>query len=239
MKPVGVSVINASKILKDAEIPPVVAALQLQVSEHLAPRWNVDAVLDFVPSGQAPPAGNWQLILDDDTNIKGDSGYHNVSPAGTPYPGTPDGIPYGRAFVNTSMQQNESWTITASHELLEMLVNPYAVFAAYVPIDDRTGAFYNLEICDPVSPDICGYKIDGVDVSDFVFPEWFSPFLAQPDTSRPAKQVDYCYRLNGPAPLIAAGTSITTFGWTVSKFGWQDFAGSGPAAQVAGGATRR
>jgi hypothetical protein len=58
MKPIRVSVINASKSLKDSEVPPVVAALQIQVSEHLAPNWNVDAALEFVPSGQTPPDGN-------------------------------------------------------------------------------------------------------------------------------------------------------------------------------------
>jgi hypothetical protein len=204
MTPIPVSVINASKLLKDAEIPPVITALQIQVSQHLAPKWHVDAVLDFSPARKDPPAGHWRLELRDDTDYPPDSGYHNVEAGGTPY---------GRVFVNTSRQYNENWTITASHELLEMLVNPYAVFAAYVPFgDNNTGGFYNLEICDPVSPDENGYQINGIQVSDFVFPEWFSPFLAEP---RPGEftQIDYCKRLTRPAPSMVAATMITAFGW--------------------------
>jgi hypothetical protein len=235
MHPVRVSVINASKSLKDSEIPPVIAALRIQVSDHLAPRWNIDATLEFVPAGQTPPDGNWQLIIDDDTDIMPPvSGYHNVTPAGVPYPNTRDGIPYGKVFVNTAKKRyNENWTITASHELLEMLVNPYAVVAAYVPANDQTGVFYSLEICDPVARDACGYEIDGISVSDFVFPEWFSPFLAQPDPNKASKQVDYCKRLSGPAPAIAAETSVSIFG------GWHDFQSPEAPGQTAGARTRR
>jgi len=103
MKPIPVAVINTSKIVTDAEVAQVVKALQVQVSEDLAPRWKVDAALQFVPSGRAPPARSWLLIIGDDTDISDLSGYHNVAPAGVPFPGTSDGIPYGKAFVNTSM----------------------------------------------------------------------------------------------------------------------------------------
>jgi hypothetical protein len=234
MKPIPVAVINASKIVTDSQLAQVVRALQRQVSEHLAPRWNVDAALEIVPSGQAPPAESWLLIIDDDTDIPPLSGYHNVAPAGFPPAGTSAGIPYGKAFVNTSMGYKENWTITASHELLEMLVNPYAVFASYVAINDRSASFYELEICDPVSPDACAYEIDGVSVSDFVFPEWFSPFLAQPDIDRPAKQVDQNKQLAGPAPAIVADTTVS-----VSSFRWQDFKSEASTAQQARGKTRR
>jgi hypothetical protein len=53
---IRVAVVNGSKSLKDEEIRPVVAALQKQVSQHLAPRWHVDATLDLIATGKAPPA---------------------------------------------------------------------------------------------------------------------------------------------------------------------------------------
>jgi hypothetical protein len=203
MKPIPVSVINGSKVLKDADIAAAVPALQIQVSEHLGPRWHIDAALEFVPTGKKASSGNWHLEILDNTDYPPDSGYHNVGS---------DGIPYGKVFVNTVRQYNDNWTITASHELLEMLVNPYVYLAAYVPFDDDTGTFYKLEICDPVSPDSNGYTIRGIGVSDFVFPEWFSPFLATPGSDQ-NKQVDYCKRLTGPAPAIVPGTTISVLGW--------------------------
>lgn len=55
------------------------------------------------------------------------------------------------------------WTVTASHELLEML-------------EDPTGRIYDRgrlrEICDPVENR--SYLIGGVRLSDFVTPAWFT-----------------------------------------------------------------
>jgi hypothetical protein len=203
MNPIPISVINHSKALTDTEIAPVVAALQIQVSEHLAPAWKVDAALMFVAAGQQPPASNWRLEIYDQNQINDDSGYHTVGA---------DGIPYGWAFMDLVSKYQEKWSITASHELLEMLVNPYANLAAYVPFDDNVGSFYQLEICDPVSPDENGYEINNIAVSDFVFPAWASPYLAEP-AGGPAKQVDYNKRLTGPAPAIVPSTTISVFGW--------------------------
>ena len=203
MKPIPVYVINSGKLLQDTDVASVVPALQTQASEHLAPRWNIDATLEFVPRGKKAPEGSWRLDILDDTDYPPDSGYHNVGR---------DGIPFAKVFVNTAQQYKENWTITASHELLEMLVNPYAMLAAYVPFDDNSGTVYSLEICDPVSPDENGYQIKGVSVSDFVFPEWFSPFLANPDSGQ-KKSVDYCNHLLSPAPTIVAGTTISVLGW--------------------------
>jgi hypothetical protein len=203
MNPIPISVINKSTIITEKDVLTAMAALQVQVSEHLAPKWRVDAKLAFVGQNQAPPDGNWQLVFCDDTDQKRDAGYHGID----------TGIPTGKVFVRTAQENGQNWTITASHEVLEMLVNPYAVFAAYVPFDGSTGSFYQLEICDPVSPDEFGYKINDVSVSDFVFPEWFSPFLAQPDPEKPSKQVNYCKRLDGPVPKIVKGTTVSAFGW--------------------------
>jgi hypothetical protein len=91
-----------------------------------------------------------------------------------------------------------------------MLVNPYGVFAAYLPFDDKTGTFYSLEICDPVSSDVNEYQINGISASDFVLPEWFYPFVAEPRREE-YKQVDYSKRLTKPAPPIVPGLSLERF----------------------------
>ena len=141
--------------------------------------------------------------------------------------------PTGRVFYNTSLKQNENWTITASHELLEMLVNPYAILSAYVPFDDNCGTFYRLEICDPVSPDENGYKINGIDVSDFVFPEWFAPYIVAADPNQ-KRQVDHCRRLTDPAPAIVPGTTISLC-TTISVSGWRSVQSPIAAGQARAG----
>jgi hypothetical protein len=69
MHPVHVSVINNSNVLGDAEILPVVAALQIQVSEHLASKWQIDAALEFVPFGKQADTQSWRLEILDDTDF--------------------------------------------------------------------------------------------------------------------------------------------------------------------------
>jgi hypothetical protein len=65
--PNNISIINASTVLTDAEIRPVVEALQKQVSNDFRPAWGVDAKLNFV--GNAPPPdGTWWLAILDDSD---------------------------------------------------------------------------------------------------------------------------------------------------------------------------
>ena len=75
---IQISVINASTVLTDTEIRPVVNALQQQVTNDFRPAWGVDAELTFVPSGSTPPIGTWWLtILDDsDQALEGRGVFH-------------------------------------------------------------------------------------------------------------------------------------------------------------------
>ena len=88
--------------------------------------------------------------------MTGDSGYHNVDAQG----------PFGRVFVKTATEVKQKWTVVASHELLEMLINPYANLASFVPSDEtgNVGVYYDLEVCDPVYLDELSYSVKNVSV---------------------------------------------------------------------------
>ncbi len=60
MSLINVSVINASSVLADSDVQPVVDALQKQVDNDFGPAWGVGAKLNFVPQGGSPPAGSPQ-----------------------------------------------------------------------------------------------------------------------------------------------------------------------------------
>ncbi len=51
MSLINVSIMNASSVLADSDIQPVVDALQKQVDNDFGPAWGVDARLKFVPQG--------------------------------------------------------------------------------------------------------------------------------------------------------------------------------------------
>jgi hypothetical protein len=204
-----VAIINASTVLNDAAVQAVIPALQEQVSSHFAPRWGVDADLAFFPAAAQPPAGNWWLTILDDSDQAGALGYHDV---------TPEGLPLGKVFANTDLLYNLQWTVTASHELLEMLADPGINLTAFVQttfaLDQNVvGRAYAYEVCDPCEADDDGYVIGGVHVSDFVFPAWFEPF--QPPTA----EFDYRHLITAPFQLRPGGY-MSVFDLT-SGTGWQ------------------
>jgi hypothetical protein len=163
-----IAVINEYALLTDAVVQAAVNALQKQVHAHFAPAWGIDADLTYYPKGKTPPLTAWQLVILDNSDQAGALGYHDV---------TNTGYPIGKVFAGTDAQYGSSWTVTASHELLEMLGDPDINLTVFRESKDgSSGTLYAYETCDACEDDSFGYKIDGVLLSDFVFPEWFEDF---------------------------------------------------------------
>ena len=213
MANIKVAVINASTVVADADVQAAVPALQTQVSRDFASAWGIDAELSFVPSGATPPAGIWWLTILDNSDQAGALGYHDV---------TPDGLPLGKVFAGTDLQSGSSWTVTASHELLEMLADPEINLTVFAQADNTSGRLYAYEVCDACEADSLGYSINGTLVSDFVFPAWF-------ETSRAASsaQFDFGKKITAPLQLLAGGY-IGVFDVTSGQ-GWTQITAAGAA----------
>ena len=194
---IQVAVINASTVLTDAQVRDVVPALQLQVHRDLAPACNIDADLTFVPKGAQPPANTWWLAILDDSTQAGALGFHET---------TTQGMPLGLAFARTAAEDGVNWTVTASHELLEMLVDPEINLTVFVQHTNTTGTLYAYEACDTCEADQFGDAINGVKVSDFVYPAWFETFRARGST-----QFDFGKHVTAPVPQLLPGGYIGAF----------------------------
>src|SRR2546425_3268010 len=168
-----ISVINASTVLSDDQIRPVVAALQKQVSQHFAPAWGTDARLTFVPKGHQPAPKSWWLAILDNSDQAGALGYHDL---------TNEGLPLGKVFAGSDVAYGYQWSVTASHELLEMLADPDINLTVFVEPKVGQGTLYAYEVCDACEADEFGYKIDSTLVSDFVYPAWFESFRKRGST---------------------------------------------------------
>ena len=122
-------------------------------------------------------------------------GHHELSSQGTPL---------GKVFAGLDIQSGGSWTVTLSHELLEMLADPWINWCA----QGLDGKIYALEVCDAVEADELGYQIDGVQVSDFITPSWFEPTRAD--------RVDFKRRIAKPLQLASGGyiSVLDVGGWT-------------------------
>ena len=163
--PITVAIVNQCTVLTDAQVTPVVAALQVQVSRDVAPAWGIDAHVIQVMKGQVAPKGVWQLVLLDNADQAGALGYHDL---------TSDGLPIGKAFMKTDLDNGAIWSVTVSHELLEMLVDPWINLTVFSQTTNTAGKLYAYEVCDACEADNLAYDINGVKVSDFVHPSWFS-----------------------------------------------------------------
>jgi hypothetical protein len=211
---IQVALINASTVVRDQEVQAALPALQTQVRRDFAPPWGLDADLTFVPQGGTPAPGAWWLVVLDNSDQAGALGYHDV---------TNEGAPLGKVFAGSDRQAGLKWTVTASHELLEMLADPAINLTVFVQQDATSGKLYAYEVCDACEADQFGYDINGTTVSDFVFPAWFETFRSPGSTA-----FDYGRRINGPLQLLAGGY-IGVFDVTAGT-GWHQVTAQGHAA---------
>jgi hypothetical protein len=179
-----IAVTNASTCLSDAQVEAVIPCLQCQVSLDFKAYWDIDCALILLPKKQPLTAGWWQIVLTDNPDQAGALGYHELTSQGTPL---------GKVFAGLDIQSGSSWTVTLSHELLEILVDPWINWCA----EGSDGKIYALEVCDAVEADELGYEIDGVMVSDFITPSWFEPTQAD--------RVDFKRRLSKSMELARGG----------------------------------
>lgn len=157
-----IAITNQSTVLSDAEVQAVIPALQKQVTDDFRPYYQQDCTLTFLSKDHPLTDGWWQIVIVDDPDQAGALGYHELSSQNTPL---------GKVFAKLDLQAGYKWTVTISHELLEMLADPWVNWVAM----GSDGKLYALEVADPVEADDLGYEIDGVQVSDFITPSWFEP----------------------------------------------------------------
>ena len=183
---INIDIINLSS-LHDSEITPVVNAIQRQVTEHFAPSGYSDAKLTQICKGdQADPYHRW-VCLFDRSDQPGALGYHELNPAGQPL---------GKIFILDDKDFGLEWSITLSHEILEMLCDPDCITTKRVWMSDGTVRSYMEEPCDACEDDSFGYQIDGVWVSDFVLSAFWGGQIGQ---------FDFCEHIIAPLQILDGG----------------------------------
>jgi hypothetical protein len=167
-----ISVINQTR-LDDEKVQAAVRAVNRQIEGDFAPHWGFGATLRLEGSqGKRPHAqsladmrGEAVLYFFDGKSPDDALGYHESNFRG---------IPFGMVFSDISQELDESWTATLSHEALELLADPEAnlLVQGPHPKDRRHTVFHWFEMCDAVQDQT--YRIDGVEVSNFVLPLYFT-----------------------------------------------------------------
>jgi hypothetical protein len=171
-----ISLINhTSGKLKDEQVQFAVRAINRQIKEDFEPYWSLAATLRLEgkvgkqPNKQKPQdmRGDAVIYLWDGVDVDNALGYHDENFMG---------IPYGFVFTDLAAKLGESWTVTLSHEALELIADPEANLLVQGPHPDPSQnkriVFHWYEMCDAVQSQT--YELDGVEVSNFVLPLYFT-----------------------------------------------------------------
>jgi hypothetical protein len=160
-----VALVAQTKKIEFSDLTTAAAAIQKQVSRDVGPIWNINASVDAFASLEDVPLGYWHVLIDD--TIPYDAqGIHLNEDNGQPF-----------ALIAYS----EDWSLTTSHESIEMLVDPSGnrTAAANSPDPSQGRVLILLEACDPSEAAKYGYTSNGVLVSDFYTPHFFDPVAAR------------------------------------------------------------
>jgi hypothetical protein len=174
-----ISVVNfTNEVLQDAEVIKAIRAINRQIEGDFAPHWSFGATLRLEgrvgkrPKKMSLPEmrGDAILYLWDRIDAKDADGYHESNNRG---------IPYGVVYVDLARALGEEWTVTFSHEALELLGDPQANLLAQGPHPVRASGerkahtvYHWFEMCDAVQEET--YALDGIQVANFVLPLYFT-----------------------------------------------------------------
>lgn len=148
-----------------ADVARVSGALQKQAARDFGPYWEVEATVDAYPSLEDVPVGYWPMVVKTDIEVPGAAGIH-LDDNGQPF-----------ALITMS----DSWSLTASHETLEMLADPLGnrLVAGDSPHPDQGRVEFLVEVCDPSEAAEFGYTVNDILVSDFYTPRFFDPVATE------------------------------------------------------------
>jgi hypothetical protein len=167
-----ISIINRTRTLADEKVQRAIRAINRQIAQDFEPYWSFGATLRLEGNTGARSAkrelsdmrGDAIIYLCNRIDAEDADGYHDTYDSG---------IPYG--FVLTDLALDPSWTVTLSHEALELIADPQGnmLVKGPHPKHRNRNVFHWFEMCDAVQDE--WYAIDGVKVSNFVLPLYFTP----------------------------------------------------------------
>ncbi len=194
MSLVQVGLADKTKKIDPSLLQAAARALSVQVSRDLTQFWNVQATVTALPSASKIPVGVWPVFLV--AKLPPDEGGFHQDKHNQPY-----------AEIIAS-PESEEWTVDASHETLEMLVDPYgnrvqnstSIEIKNNEIVDGTGEFaYLVEACDPCEADNYTYSIQGISVSDFITPHFYEPAVT------PGTRYSFTGAIKKPREILPGG----------------------------------
>ena len=180
-----VALVSITNEVTLAQLAPVSAAIQKQISRDFGPMWNVDATVDAFDKLEDVPVGYWHVLLQDELP-NGAAGLHKRDDNKQP-------------FALVALTTN--WTVFMSHEVLEMLVDPQGnLTRAGNSLKSGQGRVeYLIEVCDPCQDSKFAYSVNSVLVSDFYTQQYFDPVKSS------SVRYSFSGQVRGPHEVLDGG----------------------------------
>src|SRR5262249_46362738 len=134
-------------------------------------------------------AGAWAMVFLDDADQPGALAYHDL---------TPDGWPLSKVFVRTTIQNGDQVSVSASHELVEMLVDPAINMMTTGPNPKVMYAYESAAQAEQLP-----LNVNGTPMSDFVSPSSFGVLRKAGSTN-----FDRLDKVNKPFQILSGGYQI-------------------------------
>ena len=206
-----VALVSETDRISSSQLASAAAAIQKQVTRDFGPMWNIQATVDAFDSLETVPVDYWPVIMKDNINEPGAAGYH-TDDKGQPF---------------SLVQADDGWELTASHEALEMLADPFGnrTIAGSPPpqapqeILALERVTYLVEVCDPC--ETITYPSNGHDVSDFISPNYYDPTAAE--------GVRYSFSGKVPQPHTVLDGGYVSFGNPADNHWYQIIVQNGQA----------
>lgn len=178
------ALVSETKKVSASALSRVGAALQKQATRDLGPIWQVKATIDTFPSLEDVPIGYWPVIVTEED--LGDAAGIHEDREGQPFALV--GYDYG-------------WALTASHEVLEMLVDPFGnrMMAGQSAKPGQGRVEFLVEVCDPSEDTPYAYRVNGILLSDFYTPNYFDPVAA------PGVRYSFTGAIKAPRQVLKGG----------------------------------
>ncbi len=182
-----VALVSLSKSVPYAAVAKASAAIQNQITRDFGPIWGVDATVDPFEQLKDVPIGYWVvMIIDHDDQLPPSAGGVHLDKQGQPF-----------ALVRSGL----GWEITASHETLEMLADPFGnrLVAGQSPAEGQGRVEFLVEVSDPSEASAYGYKVNGLLLSDFYTPHYFDAVEA------PGVRYSFSGKITKPIDVLPGG----------------------------------
>src|SRR5258708_30010689 len=152
----NLALVSETTNITASDLTTVAAALQKQATRDFGPLWDTHANISAFAKLEDAPTDYWPVIIQDDISTPGAAGVHEDK----------NGQPF------SLVQYSTSWSLTASHETLEMLGDPFGnrLVAGNSPKRGQGRVNFLVEVCDPSEDSQFAYTVNGVTVSDFLTP---------------------------------------------------------------------